>query len=822
MPVARIGQRTSLGARVGWQSTLLAICIATFLSALAFSAHAAGSEAEATAETALSKAQDLLLSNPAESLSLADIVLSKNDSGSLEIKNTVQAKSIKSQALFRLNRHPESLVASNEALEYAKINKYDGIILAELFYTRGATKRVLGDLKSATIDVQESLKLFEDKGDLRGQSKCLQVLAAIYQNAGNYNKSKEYYDNSIEIFNSDKFMNMSLYNNRGILYNLMNKYSYARDDFSRALDIAQEGGFPDYVKASIISNLASAEIRSGDIKSAKVHIERGLLITSSGQARRERPFLNAVRAQFYSAIGDYALSAELFDDVFSGLDLSKTTPAFKFFHEIAADTYAKVGRNDVALQHYRAFKRLDDEARDLMVNTNSALMAAQFDFANQDLRIARLKADQLQKDAELARSRNRITLILLGGSVLTAGLMGFNFLSLRRSSRRIEAANTRLNDANESLERALKAKSEFLATTSHEIRTPLNGILGVTQVLLADPRISPEVRDRVTLMHGAGETMRALVNDILDAAKIESGTLTIEKGDTDLAGLLDDAVRLWTDKAEEKGLSLRVERAGAPARIIEDGPRLRQIVFNLLSNAIKFTDQGSVRLSAGVERTGESDRLVVRVADSGIGIPADQVETIFESFRQVDGGVTRRFGGTGLGLSISRDLAEAMGGTLGVESELGKGSTFTLTLPLVLAAKAADGAGEGPCPAGDVFLIIEANPLTQSVLKSVVAPLGIAPETVGALDAAVSRLSEGGVGGVLVDAAGLGAETPERLEAVARLVAAGARRIAVTWPSPEEDLVRRLLAAGATQVIAKPISAAKLTAALKEGLDAAA
>jgi len=532
--------------------------------------------------------------------------------------------------------------------------------------------------------------------------------------------------------------------------------------------------------------------------------------------------MEAVKGQYLYASGAYTASAQQFDRVFAGVDIEKTGLPFKFFHELASDVYARVGRYDLALAHHRAFKRLDDEARELMVNTNSALMAAQFDFANQDLKIARLQAEQLKKDTELARTRNRIILILLGGSVLLFGLLGFNFLSLRRSSRRIEAANTRLNDANESLERALKAKSEFLATTSHEIRTPLNGILGVTQVLLTDPRISPEVRDRVTLMHGAGETMRALVNDILDAAKIESGTLTIEKGDTDLAGLLDDAVRLWTDKAEEKGLSLRVERAGAPARIIEDGPRLRQIVFNLLSNAIKFTDQGSVRLSAGVERAGESDRLVVRVADSGIGIPADQVDTIFESFRQVDGGVTRRFGGTGLGLSISRDLAEAMGGTLGVESELGKGSTFTLTLPLVLAAKAADGAGEGPCPAGDVFLIIEANPLTQSVLKSVVAPLGIAPETVGALDAAVSRLSEGGVGGVLVDAAGLGAETPERLEAIARLVAAGARRIAVTWPSPDEDLVRSLLAAGATQVIAKPISAAKLTAALKEGLDAAA
>ena len=457
-----------------------------------------------------------------------------------------------------------------------------------------------------------------------------------------------------------------------------------------------------------------------------------------------------------------------------------------------------------------------------MVNTNSALMAAQFDFANQDLRIARLKAEQLQKDAEIARTRNRIILILLGGSILTAGLLGFNFLSLRRSSRRIEAANTRLNAANDSLEQALKAKSEFLATTSHEIRTPLNGILGVTQVLLADPNITPEVRDRVTLMHGAGETMRALVSDILDAAKIENGSLTIEKGETDLAGLLDDAGRFWTDKAEEKGLSLTVDRGETPARIVEDGPRLRQVVFNLLSNAIKFTDAGSVGLTAGVEGEGSAERLIIRVADTGIGIPPDQMDGIFESFRQVDSGVTRRFGGTGLGLSISRDLAEAMGGTLRVESELGRGSTFTLTLPLVRLSSNAAGKGEGPCPDGDVFLIVEANPLTQSVLKSVVAPLGLAAETAAGLDAAMDRLGAGGVAAVLVDAAGLGAEMEDRLQSVSRLAAAGAQRIVVTWPSPDAETLHALGEAGAAQVIAKPISAARLTAALREGLDAKA
>ena len=447
-----------------------------------------------------------------------------------------------------------------------------------------------------------------------------------------------------------------------------------------------------------------------------------------------------------------------------------------------------------------------------MVNTNSALMAAQFDFANQDLKIARLQADQLKKDAELARSRNRIVLIVLGGLAITVGLLGFNFLSLRRSSRRITSANTQLSQANQSLETALKARSEFLATTSHEIRTPLNGILGVTQVLLSDPGLNADVRDRISLMNGAGETMRALVNDLLDMAKIESGTLTLEKGETDLNGLLDDAVRLWTDKAREKGLDLVIDRGGAPGRILEDGPRLRQIVFNLLSNAIKFTEAGSVRLYAGVEAGGTGERLILGVADTGIGIPADQLDAVFESFQQVEGGVTRRFEGTGLGLSISRRLAEAMGGTLGVESQMGEGSTFTLILPLVRASAAA--AASAAASSG-VFLIIEANPLTQSVLKSIAAPLGLPIDTASSPEAAAQVLATGHVSALLVDAAALGPDRTARMAAIAGLVAAGARGLAVTWPSPDPEDIEAALAAGAVKVIAKPISAARLTETLR-------
>ena len=797
----------SLGfARLG-----ASLAVSALLASAPFPAEAAQGQAKSELNEHIASARELMVKDPAAALNQADAAIRLAPPPSKEDTRKIEGTWLRAQALNRLGNQSKALEAAEPALSDARRLAPGSSLEAELYYTRASISDKLGDVKSAASDLQISNRLFQSLGDNQGQAKTLLVIAAIYRNAGDYTRAKSYYDQSINLYDGDVFFKIAVYNNRAILLTSMKDYKAAKSDFLSALKFSEDNQFPSFIEASILTNLASAEIRSGELRSARIHLERGLRVAESPEAARERPFLNAVKAELLFSEGMYSASASLLDEVFQGKNFEKTTPAYKYFHELASDVYSKVGRNDVALQHFQAFKRLDDEARELMVNTNSALVAAQFDFANQDLKIARLQSDQLKKDAELARSRNRITLIALGGLAITAGLLGFNFLSLRRSSRRTTTANTQLSKANQALETALKARSEFLATTSHEIRTPLNGILGVTQVLLSDPGLSAEVRDRISLMNGAGETMRAMVNDLLDMAKIESGTLTIEKGETDLNGLLDDAVNLWTDKAREKDLDLVIDRSGAPGRILEDGLRLRQIVFNLLSNAIKFTEAGSVRLSVGVETAGIGERLILRVTDTGIGIPSDKLDAIFESFQQVDGGVTRRFEGTGLGLSISRRLAEAMGGTLGVESRVGEGSTFTLILPLVRAGAAA-AASAGASSGG--FLIIEANPLTQSVLKSVAAPLGLPVETTASPETAAEVLSGGYTTLVLVDAAALGADREARVAAIAGLVAAGARGLAVTWPSPDPEDIEAALAAGAVKVIAKPISAARLTEAL--------
>lgn len=390
---------------------------------------------------------------------------------------------------------------------------------------------------------------------------------------------------------------------------------------------------------------------------------------------------------------------------------------------------------------------------------------------------------------------------------------------MRESRDSIRAAHDELQAVNVALDKALLARTEFLAMTSHEIRTPLNGIMGMTQVILSDQTLSEGLRDKVGLVHASGETMLALVDDILDVAKMESGNLTISPAAMDLHKLLDETVRLWTDKAGTKGLAVRCDRDEAPVWITEDCGRLRQILFNLTSNAIKFTDRGDVSFSAKVEAGDGAEWLVLDVADSGIGIPSDKLEQIFEAFSQVDGSVTRRHGGTGLGLAISRRLARAMGGDLTVQSELGAGSRFTLRLPLrrmnAFGGSGAEGA-EGPVGlARASVLLIEANPLAQGVLKAALAGQVGSLEVAVSIEEAHSALAARRFDLLLVEGKCLSAGAADVFQAVGRLAreAAGAH-VVVLWAGGPED-APELRRAGAHGVILKPIGTADLLLALK-------
>ncbi|MEO1292113.1 MAG: response regulator [Pseudomonadota bacterium] len=302
-----------------------------------------------------------------------------------------------------------------------------------------------------------------------------------------------------------------------------------------------------------------------------------------------------------------------------------------------------------------------------------------------------------------------------------------------------------LSNVQKDIEAANSAKSEFLATMSHEIRTPMNGVIGVAELLLESQLSKPQREHAATILR-SGEALLGLINDILDFSKIESGRLELEEAPFDLRVTIEDVVELLASEAERKGLELIHEfGVDVPRYVVGDMTRVRQIVFNLLGNAIKFTDQGHVvvRVKAIEPQANGRDSAVIKISveDTGIGIPEDRVETVFERYAQAEKSTTRNFGGTGLGLAICRRLAECMGGGVVATSKLGEGSTFTATLALPRDASPLAMASQRTQLSGVRALIVEDHRLQRILLEAQLSSVGIVCKAVASVDDAMTAIA---------------------------------------------------------------------------------
>ena len=477
----------------------------------------------------------------------------------------------------------------------------------------------------------------------------------------------------------------SLYNEIAFLYNRLGNGDMALEYLGYAKEAYEKQGLSpvNYLKAEALNegNRGRAYLLNGDYHRAE---KMGHAVLEAGKKLEQNYVIALGHRLIGSASYNLGQSKKAASALMAGIELAdkhNIATMQKFLYQDYALSLESMGEYKDALIWQKKLAAIDlatlkstSEARESLHHAEDRA----YESHQELLQLRRENENQreiTQKDARIKK-----LLMLVAFSLLSViGVLAYFFTSLKESQRKLIESEKKAQSAN-------TVKSEFLANMSHEIRTPMNGVLGMLQ-LLRKTELNPQQRFYTDIMSKSGNSLIALISDILDFSKIEDDKMMLEVRPGDLRDSIGITANLFAGRASEKGLSLTYKYENTlPRYFIFDDNRLRQILSNLVGNTIKLTSSGSVNIRVtGRVAKGLGD-IIIDVEDTGIGIPKEKIDVIFEKFTQAESSIGRRFGGTGLGLAISRRLANVMDGDLTVTSEYGKGSTFRLRLPLVASA----------------------------------------------------------------------------------------------------------------------------------------
>lgn len=591
------------------------------------------------------------------------------------------------------HRYDSAILYMGEAIAHFD-PKRDLDRLGAAYNIKGICQKNLADYTKALASQLKAIQYFEAAKDTAGSIISLNNLGILYNDQEKQTQAEKYFNQALKLATAfdDPYMLVTTQSNIGMNLHSQARYAEALAVFEKVLAFDLKDGNAYEIGASF-NNVATGHLKLGAYQKALAMVDSSIAY-------------KLISGDKYGMVISFGNKAEIFDNLNrpqlaklyadSGYQLALDLGAQKLQSDMLLKlhwAYLKLGDTAKALFTYKQYHSLADSIKNKDTEVALANVQRQFDLdqADEKLEQANLKLAHIQTTQRLYLLA---FLTILGVSFLASWgylrirklnkILRKKQLQLSEKNDELNALNNKLESAKNQAESANRAKSAFLSNVSHEIRTPLNAILGLIDIVNHEQNEQDRKRIMATVQHSANSLLH-IINDLLDFSKIEAGKISFEEKSFNLPALMEQLTETLKGLAVEKPIEIISEiDPNTPAYIIGDQFRLNQILLNLGSNAIKFTSKGQVKTEVKCQKhQGDGPCLLfIAVSDTGIGISPDKQKSIFQRFSQAEEDISRKFGGTGLGLSISKKLVELQGGTIGVESVLGKGSTFWIEIPV--------------------------------------------------------------------------------------------------------------------------------------------